>query len=156
LDDTIVEPKDPQLRYTSRPMVSSNRLAAASLLVLTIHELPAPQADLLEKAGQLCNYIRSRQQPDGPLSFRDVPGDSRSSAEDSEGTASYPGVALYGLMRSQEQRPATWKTDVVRRALGYYQAWWRAHKSLTMIPWQTAACAEAYLRTREPAFAAFV
>jgi hypothetical protein len=156
LDDTVVDPKDPQLRYTSRPIVIGNRLAAAGLIVLTIHELPAPQADLLEKAEQLCNYIRSRQQPDGSLSFRDVPGDARGALEDVEGTAFYPGVALYGLMRSQDQRPASWKIDVVRRALGYYQPWWRAHKSLTMVPWQTAACAEAYLRTRELAFAAFV
>jgi hypothetical protein len=155
LDDTVVDPRDPQLRYSARTIDTGNRLAAAGLLVLIIHELPAPQADLLEKAEQLCNYIRSRQQADGSLSVREATADLRGS-EDAERVQGSPGVALYALMRSQEQRPAPWKLDFVRRALGYYQSWWRAHKCLSMVSWQTAAYAEAYLLTREPAFAAFV
>src|SRR5262249_36611753 len=46
--------------------------------------------------------------------------------------------------------------DVVRKALPYYRRWWQAHKSMVMVPWQSAAFAEAYLITREQPFADFV
>src|SRR5206468_2226493 len=65
----------------------------------------------------------------------------------------YPGLALYGLMRSQAHLPAPWKPDLVRQALAYYRPWWQSHKSTAAVPWQTAAYAEAYLLTRDPAFA---
>jgi hypothetical protein len=75
---------------------------------------------------------------------------------DPDGINWYPGEALFGLMRSQQYRPAAWKTEVVRKALPYYRSWWRAHKTLSLVPWQTAAYAEAYLLTKEQTFADFV
>ena len=71
-------------------------------------------------------------------------------------SATYAGMALYGLMRSQLHRPAAWKTEAVHKALAYYGPWWRGHKNMQFIPWQTAAYTEAYLRTREQVFADFV
>jgi hypothetical protein len=59
-------------------------------------------------------------------------------------------------MRSQQHRPAAWKLDVLRKALKYYQPWWRAHKNMALVPAQTAAYAEAYLATKEIAFVDFV
>ena len=46
-------------------------------------------------------------------------------------------------MRSQRHRPAAWKTEAVRKALAYYRPWWRTHKNMAFVPWQTAAYAEA-------------
>src|SRR5262249_22141991 len=43
--------------------------------------------------------------------------------------------------------------DVVRKALAYYRPWWQKNKSLAFVPWQSAAYAEAYLRTGEAPFA---
>jgi hypothetical protein len=153
LSDTVTEPKDPEVRHTALPSPVVNRLAAAGLLVLAINELPAPQDDLLAQSEQLCNYIRKQQRPDGSLCYSDIPDPAKESAEDPDGVNSYPGAALYGLMRSQQRRPAAWKTEVVRKALGYYRPWWREHKSPAFVPWQTAAYAEAFLQTKEPAFA---
>jgi hypothetical protein len=59
-------------------------------------------------------------------------------------------------MRSQQHRPAPWKTEVVRKALAFYQPWWRAHKNMAFVPWQTAAFTEAALVTKDRAFADFV
>jgi hypothetical protein len=130
-----------------------NRLASAGLLVLAIHELPSPGDDLLEQSEQLCNFIRTRQGTDGSLRT----GDEDAQAEaDPEAVNQYPGPALCGLMHSQRHRPASWKIDVVRKALPYYRDWWRGHKSLSLVPWQTAAFTEAYLVTREALFAEFV
>lgn len=151
--ETATDPRDAQVRQTTLPPLLINRLGAAGLLILAINELPSPGDDLLEQSEQLCAYIRKQQRTDGSLSYAD-PG---SQAEiDPDAINIYPGEALYGLMRSQQYRPTAWKTELIRKALPYYHAWWRAHKGLTFVPWQTAAYTEAYLLTKEPAFAAFV
>jgi hypothetical protein len=150
LDDTAPDPGDPQVRYTTLPPAVVNRLGAAGLLVLVINELPAPQQDLLEKSEQLCNYIRRQAGADGSLRLSDQ---GVGPSDDPEGVNHHPGEALYGLMLSQRHRPAAWKTDVVRKAVAYYHPWWRAHKNMAFVPWQTAAYAEAYLKTKDAAFA---
>lgn len=154
--DTSVDPRDPQVRSTTLPSMVVNRLAAAGLLVLAIHELPDPAKDLLDQAEQLCNYIHRQQQTDGSLSISDPPGDAKATSTDPDGVNYYPGEALYGLMLSQRRSPAPWKLEVVRKALPYYRGWWQDHKSMAMVPWQTAAYTEAYLLTKEAAFADFV
>ncbi len=151
--DTGVDPKNPQVRFTTLPSLAINRLGAAGLLVLAIHELPEPANDLLDQAEQLCFYIARQQQPDGSLCYTDDPADAVAAGNDPDGINYYPGEALYGLMRSQRLKPAPWKTDVVRKALGYYRPWWQAHKNMALVPWQTAAYAEAYLLTKEQPFA---
>ena len=124
------------------------------MLVAAIHELPAPQDDLLAKAEELCAYIRRQQQADGQLTCTE--GDEKAAAAEPDGVNLYPGLALYGLMRSQAHRPVAWKTDMVRKALAYYAHWWREHRDVALVPWQTAAYAEAYLLTKEKPFADFV
>jgi hypothetical protein len=151
--DTAPDPQDAQLRHTTLPSAVVNRLAAAGLLVLAINELPSPGADLLEQSEQLCLYIGRQQRADGSLNYSDAPVNGSAPVEDAEGISYYPGEALYGLMISQRHRPAGWKTDVVRKARPFYQAWWRAHPSTAFVPWHTAAYAEAYLLTKEQAFA---
>jgi hypothetical protein len=156
LEETIADPKDATVRYTSLPSIARNRLAAVGLLVGAIHELPTPQADLLERSDQLCNFIRRQARPNGSLCTSDLGDDGKPLAESPEATNECPGVALYGLMLSQRQRPAAWKTDVVRKAVAYYHPWWKANKNTVFIPAQTATYTEAYLLTKEPAFAACV
>jgi len=154
LKDTATDPKDPQVCYTSLPAAMVNRLAAAGLLVSAINELPSPPKDLLDQSEQLCNFMRKQQQADGSLCYAETPNDKN--PVDPDGINHFPGPALYGLMRSQQHRPAAWKIDVVRKALAYYQPWWRAHKNLDFVGWQTAAYSEAYLATKEQRFADFV
>jgi hypothetical protein len=149
--DTVVDPSQPGLRYTRLPSVVVNRLATAGLLVMAINELNAPAPDLLKQSEQLCTFIRTRQRADGSLSTTD---DAPTAAGGVEPDASYfPAMALYGLMVSQRYQPAAWKTDLVRKAMRFYQPWWRAHKSMALVPWHTAAYAEGFLLTREQAFA---
>jgi hypothetical protein len=149
LDDTTLDAKQ-SVRYTSMPSSVVNRLAAAGLLVLAINELPDPQADLLESSEQLCNYIRRQSRPDGSLACTD----GKPAAEDAD-AVSYPGLALYALMRSQVRRPAAWKIDMVRKAVAVYRSQWREHKNMESIPWMTAACTEAYLSSKDQACADF-
>jgi hypothetical protein len=157
LDETTVdEAKDAPVRHTRLPSALINRLGSAGHLVLAINELPSPKADLLEKSEQLCNYIRKQARTDGLLSCADAAGEGKPTADDGDGVNEYPGVALYALMLSQRHRPAAWKTELVRKAAAFYRPWWQKHKNMEFVPWQTAAYAEAYLATKEQAFAAFV
>jgi hypothetical protein len=141
-------------RYTSHPAIAVNRLGAAGLLVLAIHELPAPAEDLLKQSQELCLFIATRRRADGALNYLDVSASGQPMADDPDGINYYPGEALYALMRSQQHHPAEWKTQAVRQALGYYLPWWRQHKSPAFVPWQMSAYAEAYLADpKEAAFA---
>jgi hypothetical protein len=154
LDETTADPDDPHVRRCALPSLLVNRLGAAGLLVLAVNELPAPQADLLDKSEQLCNFIRRQARADGSLRCDDAE-EAGAAADSPEGVAAYPGLALHGLARSQQHRPAAWKLDLLRKAVGHYRPWWQAHKGMAFVPPQTAACAEAYLQTKEAAFAEF-
>jgi hypothetical protein len=155
--ETAVDAQDNRIRHTSLPSTVVNRLASAGLLVLAINELPSPGEDLLQQSEQLCAFIDKQQRPDGSLSYFDIDpahqAGTPSISEDSDGINYYPGEALYGLMRSQQRRPAEWKIKVVRKALAYYLPWWRQHKNMALVPWHTAAYAEAYLATKDQVFA---
>ncbi|HEV3143118.1 MAG TPA: hypothetical protein VGZ47_04460, partial [Gemmataceae bacterium] len=152
--ETQLDPNDKSIRYTGLPSIAVNRLAAAALLLLAIHELPNPADDLVQLGEELAHFIRRQQRADGSLRYTD--GDDPPNDKEHEVLHTYPGLALYSLMASQKRRPAAWKLDVVRKALPYSQAWWKARPSSAFVLWQSAAFTEAYLQTREPAFAAFV
>jgi len=149
--------QDGRTRHTTLPSTVVNRLASAGLLVLAINELPSPGEDLLQQSEQLCAFIGRQQRPDGSLNYLDVdpsrPTGTASVPEDPDGINYYPGEALYGLLRSQQRRPAEWKIALVRKALAYYLPWWRQHKNMALVPWHTAAYAEAFLATKDQVFA---
>jgi hypothetical protein len=152
--DTRVDPQDDQVRHTTLPSLMLNQLGAAGMLVQAINELPEPAEDLLKKSEQLCAFIRKQQRNDGSLSYVDSPADGSSIEEaDPDGINYYPGPALYGLMLSQRHKPAAWKTEVVRKALDFYLPWWRAHKHMALVPYHSAAYTEAFLLTKDKAFA---
>ncbi|HEY7327184.1 MAG TPA: hypothetical protein VH592_06085 [Gemmataceae bacterium] len=152
LDDTVAE--DNEVRHTLLPSAILNRLGSAGLLVLAINELPSPQPDLLDKSEQICNWIRRQARADGSLRCHDT-SDAKND-DDADSVNEYPGLALYAVLRSQKHRPAQWKTELAKKAVGYYRAWWKNHRSMAFVPWQTAAFVEAYVQTKEPMFAEFV
>jgi hypothetical protein len=143
LDETTVDPGDTTVRYTGLPPALVNRLASAGLLVGAINELPAPQKDLLEKSEQLCHFIRKQARPDGSLAGGEESGD-------------HPALALQGLAASLRHRPAPWKTDLLRKALPCYRAWWKQHRTMTCVPALSVAFAETFLRTHDRACGEFV
>jgi hypothetical protein len=152
LDETALDPGDSMTRSPSLPAGAVNRLGAAAALVLAIHELPAPQKDLLDPSDQLCRYIKKQARADGSLMTQE-----RTSSKDADEDVNlYPGLALHALMQSYKHRPAEWKLDLVGKALPYYRVWWKEHPSMEFVPEMTAAFTSAYLLTKEIAFADFV
>jgi hypothetical protein len=154
--DTEKDPQDPQIRRTTFPSTVVNRLGAAGLLVATIYELPSPGDDLLSQAEELCSFIGKQQRKDGALGDVSPAGSGKASEATAEAEAFFAGLALHGLMQSQQASPAAWKLDVARKALAYYQSAWRGRKQLAPVPTQTAAFAQAYLLSKDKGFADFV
>lgn len=148
--ETAVDSKDPTTRYTTAPPGALNRLASNGLLILAIHEFATPGEDLLAQADQLCNYLRKMQRDDGSLMSRD--GEEKK-ATLSEQDAQYAGIALQAVIRSHKYRPAAWKLDLVRKARSYYQAYWQANKNVGTVVSHSPAYTEAYLLTKDQAFA---
>ena len=62
-------------------------------------------------------------------------------------------MAIYGLMHSAKLKPAAWKVELVRKAVGFYMPWWRGHQNVAFVAWQIAVCSEAFLATRDRFFA---
>ena len=144
---------DKGVRRLAQQSLVCNRLGAAGYLVMAIHEMPEPAADLLVVAEELCAFIRQQQREDGSLSYLDFEDNLQSA--DRDGVNRYPGPALYAIALSQHSRPAVWKAELVRKAIGYYRSWFKEHPDPTFIPWMTAACVESYSLTKENACAGF-
>ena len=153
--ETTLDPKSKDVRHTAAPAALVSRLAGHGLLVAAIHELPAPGKDLLEQAEQLCNYLRLQQDPtDGSLRDKEAGGEAKAGLRDEDFIG--PGVALQGVMRSQSRQPAEWKLEMARKANAYALASWNQRKSTSLAVSFTPALAEAYVLTKEKAFAELV
>jgi hypothetical protein len=150
--DTAVDPKVPEVRAPRLPAALVNRLGAAGMIATAIYQLPEPNKELLDKADQLCNFIRRTQQADGSLKWHEGE-EAVAGPFQIEGASQYPGPALYAVALSQQARPAPWKIELLRKACAHYLPWWRQNKNPSLVPWHSAAYAEAYLQTKEPGFA---
>ncbi len=153
LGTETIEEKGKSIRYTAAPPNVLDRLTAHGLLISAIHELASPheRKDLLLAADELCNYLRAQQRPDGSM-LVSVGSNLLKSGSD-ELDAERAGLALQGIIRSQKHRPADWKLDMLRKARTHYQASWQDNKNFATVCTHTPAYAEAYLHTKEAAFA---
>jgi len=148
--DTVTDPDDENVRCTRLPSELLDRVAAAGMLTMAIHELPEPSKDLLEQSDGLCLYLRRQQRPDGSFTSVDK---NRKDVVDGRTSEIHAGAALYGLIRSQRHLPAAWKVESVRNARRFYMASWHKNKTMEFVPWHTAAYTEAYLQTKDKTFA---
>jgi hypothetical protein len=151
LEDTTLS-ADKTHRYPTQPSTLVNRVSAAGLLVLAISELPAAE-DTQAASEQLCEFLRRQQQKDGSIVMCESVAGGPSVTIDADQAGQYAGQALYALVRSQERKPAAWKLDVVKKAMPTYMKWWREHKQRELVLWHSAAYAEAFLLTKDKAFA---
>src|SRR5262249_25418564 len=107
---------------------------------------PEVGKDLLDKADELGNFLQQQLRADGSIAMID-------SAEEVE---NFSGPTLLGIARSHHLRPAAGKLYALHNALVHYHGCWRARKNMAMIAEHTAALTDAFLLTRERAFADFV
>ena len=99
---TMPDPQNPTIRYTAAPPGVVNRLASNGLLVSAIHELAKPQdcKDLLDRADELCNFLREQQRADGSLFLSQGKELIRSASAHVD--VECAGLALQGIIRSHK------------------------------------------------------
>jgi hypothetical protein len=140
-------------RRPAQPSVVCNRLGAAAWLVMAIHELPDPAAELVAKADELCAFIMQQQRADGSLHY--VDSNDNPLEVDPSGVNHYPGPAMCAIALSCRGKASPAKSQLLGQALPYYRKWFREHPDPTFAGWMTAACVEAWLLTKENGFAEF-
>jgi hypothetical protein len=154
LNQETVLDKDGATRYTAAPPQGLDRLAAHGLLISAIHELATPGKELLEQADQLCNYLRTTQRPDGSLVVSEGSTLLKSGSEEHD--AMQAGWALQAIIRSHKRQPAPWKLEMLKQARVHYMKQWEANKNSAMIHTHAPAYAEAFVLTKDAAYAGAV
>ena len=145
LQETMVDPRQPGLRFTSAPDLFVNRLAASGGLLRAIHELPNPPADLVEQGEELANYILSRRRADGAFQFEDE-------ALRADLTQTCTGPALAGLIRGDKRKDNV-RLEALAKACPVHILAWREGKSPTMLADHAAAYADAFVHSGANGFA---
>lgn len=105
LEETLEEAGDPQARHTAAPSVVISRPAGTACLLAAICALEKPPAELLDKADQLARYLSK-------------PAVLAAMAAASKVEPSTPFLAAHALLSSNRHRPASWKLDAARAAVG--------------------------------------
>jgi hypothetical protein len=147
LQETTTDPSQPGLRYTAAPDAFVNRLAASGALLRAIHAMPSPPADLATQGRELLAFVLRQQRTDGSFALAsDEPTIQAALMQTSVGPALL-GLAKAGRGKSD---PAL---DAVRRACPVYVAFWRQNKTPLMVADHSAAYAEAFAKTGDPALA---
>ncbi len=151
LSETYIEPDHAGVRLPLPPSITNNRLGTAGMMIASIGELPDPPADLINKAEELCQWLKRQQQSDGSLRYQD--GNALDANKlDPQGIHRYPGMALFGLMISQRIRPADWKLAMMEKALPFYQKYFNAFPDPEFVAWMTLAYVEAYEQTQKKSY----
>lgn len=144
---TRVDPADPNCRVPVHASMMCNRVGFASLVALAIYDLPAPDAQLVAKAEQLCEFLRKQCKPDGSVHYTDNTTDD-STKTDPAGVNEYPGMALHAIMAGNRVKPAAWKTEAVKNGVEHYRALFRAKPHPLLAATLTPAFTELYMQTK--------
>lgn len=146
LEDTIIDPKNPGSRYTVLPPQILDRQLSAGILLLAIHELANPKADLLDAGEQLASFLR--------YSFTETTTiDKEAAAEELDGKGCESAVAIAAILKSNTLRPAPWKTDVAKKAIISRWSAWKNQKETAPYPWRILALHEAFKTSSEKPYA---
>lgn len=148
LAETPKDPGNPGLRKPSQASVLCSRLGSVAHLALAVYELPDAAPELTQAGEELCQFLRTCIQPDGSVRCAEA-------GEPADGDT-YAGPALAALAMSHRAAPAKWKQEAVARGLAHYRQQFRTAPTPHIIPWMTAAAAEAHLQTKDSTAAEFV
>ncbi|MSR51992.1 MAG: hypothetical protein EXS09_01725 [Gemmataceae bacterium] len=145
-------PKDSAgIRKLALASVVCNRVGGAAYLALAIFELPEAAPELRQCGEELCQFLRSRVQADGSISFAE-----EGEAPEADGVGLYAGPALTAIAMSNRESPAEWKKQALAKSLKHYRQQFSTLPNPMMISWMCPAFVEMHLQTREPAAAEFV
>jgi hypothetical protein len=110
-------------RLVQLPGPDSYRLECTGALLAALTVVPSPQADLLAMGEQMAQAVRK--------------------------SASPPAIALVGVMRSHQLRPAAWKPEFVARSLTACKAAFHSARTPEGASALATACAECWLACKD-------
>jgi hypothetical protein len=123
-------------------------LGASAFALLTL--VDSNDDGFKDAAHRLADAILSLQRPDGGF-HTEIPAMTRPEAEDF-----FPGEAMLALMHLHARYPDSRYPASLDRALPYYRAHFRRHRSSAFVAWQMAAYANLYRWTGNREYAEFV
>lgn len=144
---TRADTADPNCRIPVHSSLVCNRVGYAAAVALAIYELPNPDAGLVARAEQLCEFLHKQCKPDGSVHYTDGQTED-SSKVDPDGANEYPGMALHAIMAGNAVRPAAWKVEVAMKGVGFYRAVFRSRPHPLLATTLTPACAELYQQAK--------
>ena len=133
LEDSMVDPADPQCRYTSVPQVLVPRLQGTAMMALAIVEQPNPPSDMVDQAEQMVNYIRKHA-----FDEKTLQSSHHANLNQADCASSPRYLMAYTLLRSHKVRPSAWKPELARQCVGVTQG----TVTVAEQPWQGLALAE--------------
>jgi hypothetical protein len=144
---TKPDPADANCRIPVASSMSCNRVGFAALLALGISELPGADDKLLAEAEKLCEFLHRQLRTDGSVHYVDSPNEHPLKV-DPAGVNEYPGLALQAIAVSNRVKPATWKSDALKKGLENYRAFFRANPHATLASTLLPAFTELFLQTK--------
>ena len=156
LSVTRADPADAKCRIPVVSSMTCNRVGFASVLALSIYELPGADEKLIAEAERLCEFLHRQLRVDGSVHYIDSLNELPVKV-DPAGVNEYPGVALHALAVSLRVKPAAWKAEALKKGIEHYHGWFKANPHPMLVATLTPAFAEFYLSTKsnEAAAAAF-
>ena len=149
---TKADPADANCRVPIAESAKCNRVGLASILVLCIHDLPAPDAKLVAEGEKLCVFLKKQLQADGSVQY----GDSAESTKaDAEGANVFPGLCFQALLASDRAKTEPWKRDALIAGMKHYRERFKTHAHPLFAGSMLPAACEQYLRTKTATVAEF-
>jgi hypothetical protein len=142
---TKIDPADPKCRLPVASSMTCNRVGFASLLILSIHELPGADEKLLVEAERLGEFLHKQLRSDGSVHYIDSPTELSTKVEPA-GVNEFPGLALDAIMASNRRKPAAWKREATMKGLEHYRAWFKERPHPLLAATLTPGFAEMHLQ----------
>ena len=152
---TRVDPADAKCRMPVVSSMTCNRVGFASVLALSIYELPGADEKLIAEAERLCEFLHRQLRVDGSVHYIDSLNELPVKV-DPVGVNEYPGTAMHALAVGHRVKPAAWKAEALKKGIEHYHGWFKANPHPMLVATLTPAFAEFYLNAKSNEAAAAV
>jgi len=150
---TKAEAADANCRAPIAESAKCNRVGLAALIILCIHDLPAPDPKLVAEGEKIAAFLKKQCGADGSIQYTD--GAEPALKIDPDGVNLYPGLCFQALLASDRAKPEQWKRDALIAGMKHYREWFKAHPAPQMAGSMLPAACEQFLRTKTGTVAEF-
>ena len=150
---TKADATDANCRTPILESAKCNRVGLAAILILCIHDLPAPDPKLIAEGEKLAAFLKKQLRTDGSVQYTD--GTEPAAKVDPDGANLYPGLCYQALLASDRTKTEPWKRDALIAGMKHYREWFKTRANPALAGSMLPAVCEQYLRTKTAAVAEF-